>query len=169
MRAKPSSGQPCSTRRKAIPSTRPRWASAGAEAVALGPWAVASLILPACAASPVAGRGPREDQGELRVPQVPDPAGRGPAAHHERDLPQWLQRQHPAPQGRCPLAWAPAPQPPGRPAGSSSLPLLSSQLPAWPVSWNSSMSSTASSSFLSGEALCSTTTWKWPLVFCFLK
>lgn len=28
---------------------------------------------------------------------------------------------------------------------------LSSQLPAWPVSWSSSMSSTAFSSFLSGE------------------
>ena len=29
MRAKPSSGQPCSTRKKATPSTRRRWATAG--------------------------------------------------------------------------------------------------------------------------------------------
>ena len=36
--------------------------------------------------------------------------------------------------------------------GLSFLPPLSSQPPAWPVSWNSSMSSMASSSFRSGEA-----------------
>lgn len=77
-----------------------------------GPCGVAmgSLTASCLLVCPIAGRGPREDQGELRVPQVPDPAGRGPAAHHERDLPQRLQRQHPASQGGCPLV--PDPRPP---------------------------------------------------------
>ena len=45
------------------------------------------------------GRGAREDQGELRVPQVSHPAGRGSAEDHEWDLQEWLQRQHHASQG----------------------------------------------------------------------
>lgn len=106
MRAKPSSAPRCSTRRKATPSTRRRWARAG-RAAGSGAGLRAALI---SSRPPLAAwRGPREDQGELRVPQVPDPAGRGPAAHHERDLPQRLQRQHPAPQGGSPsgAGWAP--------------------------------------------------------------
>lgn len=46
MRAKPSSGQPCSTRRKATPSIRPRWAAAGTRG-ATGPVPRAALI-PSC-------------------------------------------------------------------------------------------------------------------------
>lgn len=46
MRAKPSSGQPCSTRRKATPSIRPRWAAAGTGG-ATGPVLRAALI-PSC-------------------------------------------------------------------------------------------------------------------------
>ena len=45
------------------------------------------------------GRSAREDQGELRVPQVSHPAGCGSAEDHERDLQEWLKRQHHASQG----------------------------------------------------------------------
>ncbi|MEQ2164074.1 hypothetical protein GOODEAATRI_002814 [Goodea atripinnis] len=47
------------------------------------------------------GRGPRKNQGELRVPEVSDPAGCSSSENHERDLQEWLQRQHHATQGEC--------------------------------------------------------------------
>lgn len=108
------------------------------------------------------GRGTREDQGELRVPEVPHPAGRRPAEDHERDLQERLQRQHHAPQGERSSSRIGGSigfsSPPFKPVMQYlfffySLLFSSSLLPAWPVCWNSSTSSTASSSSRSGTQL----------------